>query len=124
LSWENEAHLAIQEAGPGKYEIVYPSVSMLAEPPVAVLDANVDRHGTRKVSEAYLQFLYTKEGQEIEARNFYRPRDLQVFAAHAGEFPKLQMYTIDYVFGGWRNAQATHFADGGVFDQIYKPTGK
>jgi sulfate/thiosulfate transport system substrate-binding protein len=124
LSWENEAHLAIQEAGPGKYEIVYPSVSMLAEPPVAVLDANVDRHGTRKVSEAYLQFLYSKEGQEIEAKNFYRPRDLQVFAAHASEFPKLSMYTIDYVFGGWRKAQATHFADGGVFDQIYKPTGK
>jgi sulfate transport system substrate-binding protein len=124
LSWENEAHLALQEAGPGKYEIVYPSVSMLAEPPVAVLDANVDRHGTRKVSEAYLQFLYSKEGQEIEAKNFYRPRDLQVLAAHAGEFPKLPMYTVDYVFGGWQKAQATHFADGGVFDQIYKPTGK
>ena len=124
LSWENEAHLAIQEAGHGKYEIVYPSVSMLAEPPVAVLDANVDRHGTRKVSEAYLQFLYSKEGQEIEAKKFYRPRDLQVLAAHAADFPKLPMYTIDYVFGGWRIAQATHFADGGVFDQIYKPTGK
>jgi sulfate/thiosulfate transport system substrate-binding protein len=121
LSWENEAHLALAEAGPGKYDIVYPSTSILAEPPVAVLDANVDRHGTRKVSEAYLQFLYTKEGQEIEAKNFYRPRDPAIFAAHAAEFPKLPLYTIDEVFGGWRKAQSTHFADGGVFDQIYKP---
>jgi sulfate transport system substrate-binding protein len=121
LSWENEAQLAIKEAGPGKFEIVYPSVSILAEPPVAVLDANVDRHGTRKVAEAYLNFLYSKEGQQIEADNFYRPRDLKILAAHASIFPKLPLYTVDYIFGGWRKAQATHFADGGVFDQIYKP---
>ncbi len=121
LSWENEAHLAIQESGPGKFEIVYPSVSILAEPPVAVVDANVDRHGTRKIAEAYLEFLYTKEGQEIEAKNFYRPRDVAILAAHAADFPKLPLYTDDYVFGGWRKTQATHFADGGVFDQIYKP---
>ena len=121
VSWENEAHLAIEEAGPGKFEIVYPSVSMLAEPPVALLDANVDRHGTRKVAEAYLQFLYTPEAQEIEAKNFYRPRDVKILAAHAADFPKIKLYTVDYAFGGWAKAQATHFADGGVFDQIYKP---
>lgn len=121
VSWENEAHLAIEEAGPGKFEIVYPSVSMLAEPPVALLDANVDRHGTRKVAEAYLQFLYTPEAQEIEAKNFYRPRDVKLLAAHAADFPKIKLYTVDYAFGGWAKAQATHFADGGVFDQIYKP---
>jgi sulfate transport system substrate-binding protein len=123
LSWENEAHLALKES-PGKFEIVYPSNSILAEPPVAVLDKNVDRHGTRKVAEAYLQFLYSKEGQEIEAKNFYRPRDLQVLAAHSADFPKLPLYTIDYIFGGWTKAQLTHFADGGVFDQIYKPGPK
>ena len=121
VCWENEAHLAIQEAGPGKFDIVYPPVSMLAEPPVAVLDVNVDRHGTRKVAEAYLNFLYSKPAQEIEAKDFYRPRDLQILAAHAADFPKIKMYTIDYAFGGWQKAQTTHFADGGVFDQIYKP---
>ncbi len=124
VSWENEAHLAIQEAGPGKFEIIYPSVSMLAEPPVAVLDANADRHGTRKVAEAYLNFLYSRQGQEIEAKNFYRPRDVQILAAHGTEFPKLKLYTVDYAFGGWQKAQATHFADGGVFDQIYKPQAR
>ena len=120
LSWENEAHLALKES-PGKFEIVYPSNSILAEPPVALVDKNVDRHGTRKVAEAYLQFLYTKQGQEIEAKNFYRPRDPAVLALHAADFPKIPLYTIDDVFGGWTKAQATHFADGGVFDQIYKP---
>jgi len=124
VSWENEAHLAIQEAGPGKFEIVYPSVSMLAEPPVALVDNNVDRHGTRKVAEAYLQFLYSKEGQEIEAKNFYRPRDVKILAAHKADFPTIKLYTIDYAFGGWHKAQTTHFADGGVFDQIYKPQAK
>ena len=124
VSWENEAHLAIQEAGPGKFDIVYPSVSMLAEPPVALVDSNVDRHGTRKVAEAYLQFLYSKEGQEIEAKNFYRPRDVKILAAHKADFPEIKMYTVDYAFGGWHKAQATHFADGGVFDQIYKPQAK
>src|SRR6202789_1492282 len=121
LSWENEAYLALDELGRDKYEVVYPSASILAEPPVSIVDKNVDRHGTRKVAEAYLQFLYSKEGQEIEAQNYYRPRDPQVAAEHAKQFPKLPLYTIDDVFGGWTKAQATHFADGGVFDQIYKP---
>jgi len=121
LSWENEAHLALQEAGGDKFEIVYPSNSILAEPPVALVDKNVDRHGTRKVAEAYLQFLYSKEGQEIEAKDFYRPRDQTILAAHASEFPTIPLYTIDDVFGGWTKAQAVHFADGGVFDQIYTP---
>jgi sulfate/thiosulfate-binding protein len=124
VCWENEAHLAIEESGPGKFDIVYPQVSMLAEPPVAVVDVNVDRHGTRKVAEAYLNFLYTKPAQEIEAKDFYRPRDLQVLGEHAADFPKIKMYTIDYAFGGWQKAQATHFADGGVFDQIYKPQAR
>ncbi|HEY1615244.1 MAG TPA: sulfate ABC transporter substrate-binding protein [Rhizomicrobium sp.] len=121
LDWENEAHLALKEQGGDKFEIVYPSMSVLAEPPVALLDKNADRHGTRKVAEAYLNYLYSKKGQEIEAQNFYRPRDVSILAAHARDFPRLPLYTVDYVFGGWRKAQATHFADGGVFDQIYKP---
>jgi sulfate/thiosulfate-binding protein len=121
LSWENEAHLALQEAGGDKYQIVYPSNSILAEPPVAVVDKNVDRHGTRKVAEAYLQFLYTPQAQEIEAKDFYRPRDQSILAAHAAQFPKITLYTIDDVFGGWTKAQQVHFSDGGVFDQIYKP---
>ena len=121
LAWENEAQLALKEYGSDKFEIVYPKVSILAEPPVAVLDKNVDRHGTRKVAEAYLQFLYSKQGQEIEAKNFYRPRDPKVLAAYAKQFPNIPLFTIDEVFGGWQKAQATHFADGGVFDQIYKP---
>jgi sulfate/thiosulfate-binding protein len=121
LDWENEAKLALREQGGGAFQIVYPSVSILAEPPVALLDKNVDRHGTRKVAEAYLQFLYSNEGQEIEAKNFYRPRDPAVLAAHAGEFPKIPLVTLAGVFGNWQKAQAAHFADGGVFDQIYKP---
>jgi len=121
LDWENEARLALKEAGGDQYEVVYPSVSILAEPPVALVDANADKHGTRKVAEAYLQFLYTKEAQDIEARNFYRPRDPQVAAAHAADFPKIPLYTLSEVFGDWQKAQATHFADGGVFDQIYQP---
>ena len=121
LAWENEAHLALKEQGGDKLEIVYPSNSILAEPPVALVDKNADRHGTRKVAEAYLQFLYSKPAQEIEARDFYRPRDPSVLAEHASEFPQIPLYTIDAVFGGWKKAQATHFADGGVFDQIYTP---
>lgn len=121
LSWENEAYLALKEQGGDKYQIVYPPVSILAEPPVALLDKNADRHGTRKVAQAYLEFLYSKEGQEIEAKDFYRPRDPAVLAAHTSQFPKLTLYKIDEVFGGWQKAQATHFADGGVFDQIYTP---
>ena len=121
LTWENEAHLALKEYGSDKLQIVYPSNSILAEPSVALVDKNADRHGTRKVAEAYLQFLYSKDAQEIEARNFYRPRDPAILAAHAADFPKIPLFTVDDVFGGWQKAQQTHFADGGVFDQIYKP---
>jgi sulfate transport system substrate-binding protein len=123
ICWENEAYVALDEMGHDKFEVIYPSVSMLAEPPVAVVDKNVDRHNTRKVAEAYLQFLYSKPGQEIEAKNHYRPRDPQILAAHR-EFKKLPLYTVNEVFGGWQKAQATHFADGGMFDQIYKPGEK
>jgi sulfate/thiosulfate transport system substrate-binding protein len=123
LDWENEAKLALKEQGGDKFQIVYPSVSILAEPPVAVVDKNADHHGTRKVAEAYLQFLYTKQGQEIIAKDNYRPRDQAVLAAHANDFPKIPLYTLTDVFGNWQKTQATHFADGGVFDQIYKPGG-
>jgi len=119
LAWENEAHLALQEFGPDKFDIVYPSTSILAEPPVALVDRNVDRHGTRAVAQAYLEFLYTPQAQEIAARNHYRPTDPQVAARYADEFPKLKLFGIDEAFGGWAKAQKTHFADGGVFDQIY-----
>lgn len=121
LAWENEAYLALKEHGADQFEIVYPKVSILAEPPVALVEKNADRHGTRKVAEAYLNFLYTRQAQEIEAKNFYRPRDPDVLKAYAKQFPQIPLYTIDEVFGGWQKAQATHFADGGVFDQIYKP---
>jgi len=124
LSWENEADLAKQEFGPDKFDIVYPPSSILAEPPVAVVDKVVDKRGTRKVAEAYLQYLYSDEGQEIAARNFYRPRSPAVAAKHASQFPKLSLFTIDDTFGGWTKAQKTHFADGGVFDQIYQPGSK
>jgi len=124
ISWENEAYLAVQELGPDKFEIITPSVSILAEPPVAVVDKVVDKRGTRKVAQAYLEYLYTPEGQEIAARNYYRPRDAKVAAKHAKQFAKVNLITIDGVFGGWRNAQKVHFSDGGVFDQIYQPTGK
>jgi sulfate transport system substrate-binding protein len=124
LSWENEADLAKKEFGADKFDVVYPSSSILAEPPVAVVDRVVDKRGTRKVAEAYLRYLYSDEGQEIAARNFYRPRSAAVAAKHAAQFPKLTLFTIDDTFGGWTKAQKTHFADGGVFDQIYQPTGK
>jgi sulfate transport system substrate-binding protein len=120
LSWENEAHLALKES-PGQYEIVYPSRSILAEPPVALLDKNVDRHGTRKVAEAFLNFLYTPEAQDIEAKDFYRPRDQTVAAKYKDQFPNIPLATVEADFGGWGKAQATHFGDGGVFDQIYQP---
>ncbi len=118
LAWENEAFLSVQELGADKLEIVVPSLSILAEPPVAVVDSVVDRKGTRKLAEAYLQFLYTREGQEIAARNFYRPRNAEVAKAYAARFPEVRLVTIDGAFGGWRTAQAKHFADGAVFDQI------
>jgi sulfate transport system substrate-binding protein len=122
LAWENEALLALAEGdGKDKFEIVLPSLSILAEPPVAVVDKVVDKHGTRKVAEAYLGFLYTPQGQEIAARNGYRPRDAGTAAKYAAKFPQLSLLTVDAAFGGWQNAQATHFADGGTFDQIYTP---
>jgi sulfate/thiosulfate transport system substrate-binding protein len=119
ISWENEAHLATKELGPDKFQIVVPSVSILAEPPVAVVDKTVDRKGTRAVAEAYLQFLYSPQGQQIAAENHYRPTDPKVAAQHAKTFAPVSLFTIDQQFGGWAKAQKTHFADGGVFDQIY-----
>jgi sulfate transport system substrate-binding protein len=121
LAWENEAFLAVEQLGKGKFEIVVPSASILAEPPVALVEKNVEKHGTRALAEAYLGFLYTPEGQEIAAKNFYRPRDPKVAAKHPGQFPHLELFTIDAVFGGWTKAQAAHFADGAIFDQIYTP---
>jgi len=118
LSWENEAQLALKES-PGQYDIVYPSRSILAEPPVALVDRNADRHKTRAVAEAFLKFLYTPEAQEIEAKDFYRPRDPAILAKYKSQFPAIALATIDGDFGGWDKAQATHFGDGGVFDQIY-----
>jgi sulfate/thiosulfate-binding protein len=123
LAWENEAILAVKRLGPDKLDIVVPSESVLAEPPVAVVDKVAERRGTAAVSKAYLEFLYTEEGQEIAARNFYRPRNAKVAARHRDEFPKLTLFTVDEVFGGWTKAQATHFADGGIFDQFYTPGG-
>ena len=119
LDWENEASLALNELGKDKVEVVTPSVSILAEPPVAVVDRVAARHGTAQVAKAYLEFLYTAEGQEIGARHFYRPRSPEVAAKYAGRFAKLQLFSIDEVFGGWQKAQKRHFNDGGVFDQIY-----
>ncbi len=124
LAWENEAYLSLKEFGADQFEIVMPSLSILAEPPVSLVDANADKHGTRKVAEAYLQYLYSPEGQEIAAKNFYRPRDPEVAKKYEGQFAKVELVTIDEVFGGWKKAQASHFKDGGVFDQIYKPGAK
>jgi len=120
LAWENEAYLALDES-PGQLDIVVPSVSILAEPPVAVVDKVVDRRKTRAIAEAYLQYLYSPEAQEIAAKRHYRPRDQNVAAKFANSFARVKLFTIDEVFGGWQKAQKTHFADGGVFDQIYKP---
>jgi sulfate/thiosulfate transport system substrate-binding protein len=121
LAWENEALLAIKELGPGKFEVVAPSLSILAEPPVAVVDKMAGKHGTKDVAQAYLEYLYTPHGQEIAAKHFYRPRDEKVAAKYASQFPKVSLITIDEVFGGWKKAQETHFADGATFDQIYQP---
>jgi sulfate transport system substrate-binding protein len=120
LSWENEAHLALKES-PGQYDIVYPSRSILAEPPVAVVDKNVDRHKSRAVAEAFAKFLYTPQAQEIEAKDFYRPRNQEILAKYKSQFPVIPLATVDGDFGGWAKAQSTHFGDGGVFDQIYQP---
>ena len=119
ISWENEAFLALKEFGADKFEIVAPSLSILAEPPVTVVDKVVDRHGTRAVAEAYLKYLYSEEGQEIAARNFYRPRLDAVAKKYADKFPQIPLVGIDKEFGGWGKAQKKHFADGGIFDQIY-----
>ncbi len=120
LAWENEAFLALKEQGGDKFEIVAPSLSILAEPPVAVVDKNVDKKGTRKVAEAYLQYLYSDEGQRIAAKNFYRPRNQKIAAEYASQFPSLKLVTIDKDFNGWKTAQPKFFNDGGVFDQIYQ----
>ena len=120
LSWENEAHLALNELG-DKVEIVTPSISILAEPPVAVVEKVAAKHGTTEVAKAYLEFLYSDEGQEIEAKDYYRPRSAAAAAKYADHFPKLTLFTIDEVFGGWTKAQAKHFSDGGMFDKIYTP---
>jgi sulfate/thiosulfate-binding protein len=119
VAWENEAYLLVNELGKDKFEIVNPGVSILAEPPVAVVDKNVDKHGTRAAAEGYLKFLYTQEGQELVAKHHYRPRNAAVAAKHP--LPPIKLFTIDQVFGGWQKAHATHFADGGTFDQIYQP---
>jgi sulfate/thiosulfate-binding protein len=121
LAWENEAFLAVNELGKDKFEIVVPSVSILAEPPVAVVDKVAEKHGTHDIAQAYLEYLYSNEGQELAAKHYYRPRSKEVAAKYAATFPKVDLFTIDEVFGGWQKVQKTHFADGGVFDQIYKP---
>ncbi|TBL80336.1 sulfate ABC transporter substrate-binding protein [Paenibacillus thalictri] len=122
LAWENEAFLSIKEFGADKYEIIVPSISVLAEPPVAVVDKVVDKKGTRDIAQAYLEYLYTEEGQEIAARNFYRPRNETVAKKYEKQFPQINLFTIDdEPFGGWQKTQAKHFADNGIFDKIYKP---
>ena len=121
ISWENEAYLATKDIGKGDYDIVTPSESIIAEPSVAVVDSVAKKHGTEKVAQAYLKYLYSPEGQEIEAKHYYRPRDPKVAAKYASQFPKLKLWTLQSLFGDWRKAQKTHFADNGVFDQIYTP---
>ncbi|MBL8481652.1 MAG: sulfate ABC transporter substrate-binding protein, partial [Rhodocyclaceae bacterium] len=119
IAWENEAWLSVKELGPDKFEIVTPSLSILAEPPVALVDRAADKHGTRALAQAYLEYLYSPQGQEIAARHYYRPRDANAAARAGVTLPKLALVTIDQALGGWQKAQATHFADGGVFDQIF-----
>jgi sulfate transport system substrate-binding protein len=121
LAWENEAFLAIKELGPDKFDIIVPSLSILAEPPVAIVDSNVDKKGTRAAAQAYLEYLYTPEAQEIIAKNYYRPTDEKVAAKYADSFPKVKLVTVDSVFGGWAKAQKDHFSDGGTFDKVYAP---
>src|SRR5690606_15173047 len=120
VTFENEVFLIKKELG-DNFDIVYPSWSIAAEPPVAVVDKVVDRRGTRKVAEAYLQYLYSPEGQEIAAQNYYRPIDEKVAKKYSAQFPKVKLFTIDDVAGGWTKAQKEHFADGGIFDRIYQP---
>jgi sulfate transport system substrate-binding protein len=122
IAWENEALLSVRESAPGALELVVPSLSILAEPPVAWVDKVVNKRGTLAVAQAYLEFLYTPEGQEIAAKHFYRPRLESVAQQHARDFPKLNLFTIDEVFGGWQKAQKTHFTEGGTFDQVCHPS--
>ncbi|RZJ10944.1 MAG: sulfate ABC transporter substrate-binding protein [Rubrivivax sp.] len=119
IAWENEAYLAVKELGPEKFEIVTPSLSILAEPPVAIVDKVVDKRGTRKQAQAYLEYLYSAEGQEIAAQNYYRPRDGKVLAKYAKTFSPVTLFTLEELFGDWRKVQKAHFDDGGVFDKIY-----
>lgn len=121
LAWENEAFLALNELGKDEFEIVVPSISILAEPPVTVVDSTVEKRGTKEVAEAYLEYLYSEAGQEIAAQNYYRPRSDEVAERYREQFPDINLFTIDEVFGGWNVTQEIHFADGGIFDQIYKP---
>jgi len=121
IAWENEAELLVKEIGKDKFEIVAPQTSILAEPPVSIVDKNVDKHGTRAVAEAYLQFLYTDAGQEIAVKHHYRPQNPAIMKKNESSFSKIKLFTIDKVFGGWKAAQAAHFADGAIFDQIYQP---
>jgi sulfate transport system substrate-binding protein len=121
VAWENEAHLAVKEFGADKLEIVTPSLSILAEPPVAVVDKVAKKHGTTELAKAYLEYLYSDEGQDIAGRNFYRPRNETVAARYAANFSQLKLVKVDEVFGGWQKAQKKFFGDGGVFDQIYQP---
>jgi sulfate transport system substrate-binding protein len=121
VAWENEAFLLTKEVGRDRFEVVVPSVSILAEPPVALVDRIADKRGTRAAAQAYLEFLYTDEAQEIAARHHYRPRSATVAARHVADFPKVALFTIDEVFGSWKKAQKVHFEDGGVFDQLYRP---
>jgi sulfate transport system substrate-binding protein len=122
LAWENEAFLAVKEFGADQLEMIAPSVSILAEPPVAVVDKLARKHGTEVVARGYLEFLYSDEGQDIAGRNFYRPRSVTAAAKYANVFARLELFTIAEVFGGWQKAQKTHFSDGGTFDQIYQPS--
>lgn len=120
IAWENEALLSVKELGEGKYDIVYPSISILAEPPVAIVDKNIKDDETKKVAESYLNYLYTDEGQQIIAENYYRPRNQEILTKYSDQYPSIPLLTIDKDFGGWDKAQSTHFSDGGVFDQIYQ----
>jgi sulfate/thiosulfate-binding protein len=122
VTWENEAILSVKELGKGKFEVVVPSVSILTEPPVTLVDKVADKHGTRAVAEAYLKELYSPEGQEIAAKHYYRPRSTAVLTKYKATFPDIQLFTVDELFGGWKKAQPTHFNDGGLFDKIYKPS--
>ena len=121
LAWENEAHLVLKEFGADKFDIITPSISVLAEPPVAIVDKTVKRHGTTEAAKAYLDYLYSEEGQDIAGKNFYRPRSEKAAAKYASQFANLKLVTIDGEFGGWAKAQKIHFADGGTFDQIFQP---